>query len=328
MTMSTTMISEIWKQFDELKMDKNPEKEKNTNECRECDGTKTYNAERFLVCTKCGLIDETSISEEPEWNSGVNEDGTTYDACRVGMPSDTDLFSDKWGAGTVMSTKGCNYQWKRLGTINFHGSMNHQDRALYHAYNEIEEICKNKLKLPDVVTRNAKTMYRHFNEKKLTRGAIRKGIKANCVFYSCKIEGISLTTKEIAEPFEIPTRDMSRTSDMFKDIVDNFNKSSVKKSKSTKPIDVIYRLLNSFDTSETFTRDNYKKINDYCTHLLKCVQLMGKTPTSIASVIILKILGSQVSKHEVAENCNISLPTLVKIEKIVNKYLEECPINS
>jgi ribosomal protein L32 len=49
---------------------------------------------------------------------------------------------------------------------------------------------------------------------------------------------------------------------------------------------------------------------------------MGKTPTSIAAVIILKTLGEYTTKHEVCDKCGVSLPTLNKIETIMNKYLE------
>jgi hypothetical protein len=59
--------------------------------------------------------------------------------------------------------------------------------------------------------------------------------------------------------------------------------------------------------------------------LQSCVQLMGKTPTSVASVIILKVLKEFVTKGTVCQKCNISLPTLNKIEVLVNKYLENKP---
>jgi transcription initiation factor TFIIB len=48
---------------------------------------------------------------------------------------------------------------------------------------------------------------------------------------------------------------------------------------------------------------------------------MGKTPNSIASVVILMIL--KPTKKEVCQNCGISMPTLNKIESVVKNYLEE-----
>jgi transcription initiation factor TFIIIB Brf1 subunit/transcription initiation factor TFIIB len=319
-------IDDIWNQFDSLR--KQDTKVQKHIGCIECNGRQEITEEGFNVCVECGLVDEYNITDDAEWSSGINEDGSVHDASRCGMASATDLFSNKWGAGTIMNFSGCKSGTRtennRLSKINFHGSMNHKDRALFHAYNEFEEICKQKLGLSDVIIREAKIMYRKFNEEKLTRGAIRTGVKANCVFYACKINNISLTTKEIADAFEIPTKDMSRTTDMFKSNVSNKN---VKKTSHTKPLDVVYRLLDTFDMEEEEYKKMYGRVRDMCDHISKCVHLMGKTPTSIAAVIILKLIDSKnTSKKEVAEKCNISLPTLVKIEKITNKYLEKCPL--
>jgi len=320
-------IDDIWRQFDQLKAEETPNIQKVIG-CNECNGSQEVTSEGFYVCVECGLVDEYNITDDAEWTSGVNEDGSVHDSSRCGMASDTDLFSNKWGAGTVMNFSTCKDRYttetKRLNKINFHGSMNHRDRALFHAYNEFERICKENLGLPESIIREAKIMYRKFNEGKLTRGAIRTGVKANCVFYACKLNNIAMTTKEISDAFGIPTKDMSRTSDMFKSNTSNKN---VKKTSHTKALDVVYRLLSGFDIGEDEHKQLFGKIRIMCDHLSRCVQLMGKTPTSIATVVILKFMDTQkITKKEVAEKCNISLPTLVKIEKIVNKYLEDKPL--
>lgn len=53
-----------------------------------------------------------------------------------------------------------------------------------------------------------------------------------------------------------------------------------------------------------------------------CVELMSKTPNSVASAIIYIVLGSNITKSEVCEKCSVSIPTLNKIENIVKKHLE------
>jgi transcription initiation factor TFIIIB Brf1 subunit/transcription initiation factor TFIIB len=74
----------------------------------------------------------------------------------------------------------------KLATINMHSSMNHKDRALFHAYAEMDRIGKDILGLKENVMYLAKTKYKAFNEAVLTRGAVRNGIKANCVFQACR----------------------------------------------------------------------------------------------------------------------------------------------
>ena len=77
--------------------------------------------------------------------------------------------------------------------------MNHKDRSLFHAYKDIESAASGVLNLPSTVIRDAKVMYKKFNGEKLTRGAVRTGVKANCVFMACKLAKIPRTTREIAE---------------------------------------------------------------------------------------------------------------------------------
>ena len=212
---------------------------------------------------------------------------------------------------------------RRMARINFHSSMNHKDRSLFHAYKDIDEASMNKaLNLSDAVIKDAKVMYRKFNGAKLTRGAIRLGIKANCVLYACKLSNFPRTTKEVADAFGIPTKDISRTSNIFRETI----LSDVQKSNSTitRPIDVVHRLLNTFNISDRLLKVKCMKM---CKHLEECVPLMGKTPTSIASIVILIILGEKTNKPEICEKCGISMPTLNKIESLTKAYLEENPIS-
>jgi transcription initiation factor TFIIIB Brf1 subunit/transcription initiation factor TFIIB len=291
--------------------------------CTECTTIKIFGPEGFPTCPQCGIVDLNYIDDGPEWISSVAEDGTVNDSARCGMPQDLDLFSEAWGTGTIIATKGASYAMKRAAMINFHSSMNHRDRALFHAYNDIDRAAVQKLGLKDNVVRDAKVMWRKFTGDKLTRGAIRKGIKANCVMYACKLNKVSRTTKEIADAFDIPTKDISRTSQIFKDVVVGTKRDDSAGPKITTPHDVLHRLLNEFDIPEK--RSWRMKCLRMADDLQSCVQLMGKTPTSVASVIILKVLNEFVTKGIVCQKCNISLPTLNKIEVLVNKYLESKP---
>jgi len=189
--------------------------------------------------------------------------------------------------------------------------MNHKDRSLFHAYKDIDEACHT---LPDSVLKDAKMMYRKFNDEKLTRGAVRLGIKANCVLYACRLAQIPRTTKEIADMFGIQSKDVSRTTQIFKDNI----LGATKKNYVTKAFDVMQRLLNSF----TVTREERLKCNKMCTATEDCVDLMSKTPNSVASAIIYIVLGEKVSKSEMCDKCSVSIPTLNKIEAIIKKHLE------
>ena len=280
-----------------------------------CGGVKVFGFENLPTCTSCGIVDSMYIDDAPEWTSGVSEDGVSNDPSRCGnIIADPDLFSSAWGAGTVINTyKSSSYAMKRMARINFHSAMNHKDRALFHAYQDIERAV-DTLGLPASVIKNAKVLYKKFNTDTLTRGAVRTGIKANCVLFACKIENIPRTTKEIADAFSIPTKDISRTSNMIKETL--IGKTNT--SKITRPADVVSRLLNDFNKVDGRTR---MKCVNVCKSLENCVPLMSKTPNSIASAVILHVLGENTNRTEVCNKCNISAPTLLKIENIVKQHI-------
>ena len=323
-------IDQMWQEFDSFRGIKVvqegfvPKKSKGFNICK-CGFAKMTGPDNLPVCLECGLVESMYIDESPEWTSGVDENGVSSDPSRCGnLAVDQDLFSCHWGTGTVISTQyKSSYSMRRMARINFHSSMNHKDRSLFHAYKDIDEASMNKaLNLSDAVIKDAKVMYRKFNGAKLTRGAIRLGIKANCVLYACKLSNFPRTTKEVADAFGIPTKDISRTSNIFRETI----LSDVQKSNSTitRPIDVVHRLLNTFNISDRLLKVKCMKM---CKHLEECVPLMGKTPTSIASIVILIILGEKTNKPEICEKCGISMPTLNKIESLTKAYLEENPIS-
>ena len=307
------MLATIWSQVDTLLPKENEEKSVNMNFCRECSGVKVISPEGLPTCSDCGLVDSYFVDDTAEWTSGVTDDGKVNDPSRCGNPNaNPELFSQHWGKGTIISTQhGATYENKRMAKINFHMSMNHKDRSLFHAYKDIDEACHT---LPEVVLKDAKMFYRKFNDGKLTRGAVRLGIKANCVLYACRLAQHPRTTKEIADMFGIQSKDISRTTQMFKDTI----MGVTEKNYVTKAFDVMQRLLNSFDV----TREERLKCNKMCSKTEDCVDLMSKTPNSVASAIIYMVLSPKVTKAEMCDKCSVSVPTLNKIEAIIKKHLE------
>ena len=267
------------------------------------------------VCRDCGRVDDAYICEEPEWRSGG--DGETADPSRVGAPVNTDHFSAAWGQTTYMTVnRGASYSTRRLARINMHASMNHKDRALFHAYAELDRIGKGILGLTDAVMYSAKIKYKAFNEAVLTRGAVRNGIKANCVFQACREAGVSRTTQEIADAFGIPARDLSRTFDMYQEQVPETV------VHVTTPADLISRFFNEVRGIQESERGRIKmRIISKCRSLEDKVELMGRTPKAVACAVMVSVLkefSGASSRAELCKICDISLPTLSKIEALLN----------
>jgi hypothetical protein len=194
--------------------------------------------------------------------------------------------------------------------------MNHRDRALFHAYAELDRIGKGTLGLPENIMYAVKIKYKAFNEAVLTRGAVRNGIKANCVFQACREFGVARTTQEIADAFGIPARDLSRTFDMYQEQVPETV------VHVTTPADLVSRFFNEIKGIQESERGRIKmKIVAKCKTLEDKVELMGRTPKAIACAVmasLLKDVPGAPPRAELCKICDISLPTLSKIEAILN----------
>lgn len=311
-------VERAWSEFDIFR--NSPESDRvDTNSqffCEFCGGTKAFDGlgVDLPTCLECGRVDAVYVSEEPEWRSGGGDEA---DPSRVGAPINTDHFSEAWGRTTYMTvSKSASYSLKRLARINQHSTMNHRDRALFHAYGGLDHIGKNILNLPENVMYSAKIKYKAFNEAVLTRGAVRDGIKANCVFQACREFSVARTTQEIADAFKIPVRDISRTFDMYQEQVPETV------VHVTTPADLVSRFFNSVTGISESERGRIKmKIIAKCKTLEDKVELMGRTPKAIACAVMVSILKGvpgAPDRPALCKICDISVPTLAKIEAILN----------
>jgi transcription initiation factor TFIIB len=318
----------IWQQLDILRPREEFVQVKNDcqYQCKYCGSfDRRPNDDLIPTCWDCGVTDPDFISDEPEWRSGVDDDGTVSDPSRVGMPVDTELFSEAWGMGTKMEVgRFASAAVKRMAKISFHSSMNHKDRSLYHAYEDINKAAQT-LGLPQVIVRDAKILYRKFNAEKLTRGAVRVGIKANCILWACKLANVPRTTKQVADAFEIPTKDVSRTEDMFREVVEE-EKVTIN-GQITFPSDILGQFFNTLTVVPEREKGRVKmKMISMCKTIQKSTKLMGKTPKGTASAVmfvILNELGYKIEKQAICTLCEVSLPTLNKLEPIVRTELKK-----
>ena len=291
----------IWNQLDSLRP---PEEVVHEDEyiCK-CGGAKLFSTGELPVCGECGRTDSYYLSDEPEWTSGIDNDGNVSDPSRCGA-ADTPFYSTGWNMGTIIRNGD-----KKMAKIHFHMSMNHCDRALFHAYAEIERAGRDRLKCSDAVIDTAKLIYKEFTEKKLTRGDVRAGVKANCLFLACKKFGVPRTTKEVADAFGIETSDVGRTSNILKETVKSEG------SGITRPSDVVSRMFNLFQHPDKL------KIKMDTLRLLDRVEklpaLMGKTPSGVASAAVWVAAEGKLNKMEICQAAGVSLPTLNKIEALI-----------
>jgi transcription initiation factor TFIIB len=267
------------------------------------------------ACSKCGLVENTYLDEGAEWISSFDSFGVVADNARCPLAErNPELYSSSWGQSTAIKTNRMSaVSLKRMAKINFHQSMNHRDRSLYHAYADIDEKARD---IPENVRSMAKLYYMKFCEKELTRGNVRIGIRANCVLHACNAAGVPRTMKEIAELWRIDPKHMSRTAQRLRKAIETREKSI-----RADPRDVLQRVFTYFQ--DAMQVGDRRRMNDMCDALSGSVELQSRTPATIAAAVASIVLSERVDRVEIAEKCSVSLPTLIRMENSVKHHLEE-----
>lgn len=297
------------------------EKEKyKSNLCINCntDSLTTDFSQGIIVCISCGLIhEENLIDESPEWTSGIEDSISGKDPSRCGCPINPLL--EKSSLSTMIGKGGGSKFWL-LRKIHQQNSMDYDERARYHIF---EEIIKktDKAQLPESISFKAKYYYKLLSERHLSRGQKRKGLIACCILFACKACQVSRSVKEISNICDLEPKEINSASKIFShvmsDIITNDNCE-----KSTDSNDLISRFCNCLNLTHTEQHNVSKIVRNYNTKINDSGILIGKTPSAVTSGIVYFVLRNHnynVNKKSLCQNHNISIVTLNKIVQILDK---------
>ncbi len=278
--------------------------------CMYCGGKLTTNSDTDTVCTDCGVVDSSigRIDQGAEWSSCVTDEGVK-DGSRVGMAPNP--LYNTWGSGSkIGKTKGMTVQQKRMAKIDFHISSNHKDRALHQSYLDIQESCS-RLGISPSTIELAKAFYKRISTKGITRGVVRIGMKANCVYYACKRDNVPRTLHEIAGAFGVDPRDISRTSNKFRDCLDEEDTEE----RVTMASDMIPRLMNEIQPM-TQSRKIFEIVK-LCKRIERTTEFMGKVSGGVAGACIIYSL-KDVDIEKVKDATQVSKITLTKLKQKID----------
>ena len=278
--------------------------------CNHCGGKMIENFETDVVCSQCGIVDDSRgrIDQGAEWSSCVTDEGAK-DGSRVGMAANP-LYHE-WGNGSkIGKTKSMTIAQKRMAKIDFHLSSNHKDRALHQAYLDMQEACA-LLGISMNTVELAKAFYKRITAKGITRGVVRIGMKANCVYYACKKDGYPRTLHEIANAFGLDPRDISRTANKFRDCLDEEDTEE----RVTMASDMIPRLMNCVDPE--VRGKNLQSIILLCKRLERTQEFMGKVSGGVAGACIIYV-HKNADIEKVKDATGVSKITLTKLKNQID----------
>lgn len=303
------------------KKDDTPIKKKTINQCSSCDEyslfTDTQNG--HIVCLKCGNIESDQlIDESAEWSFGADEAASGgKDPSRCGMPT-SEFFPNSSNSTTISGGKN-NGLMKRL---QMQMAMDYVERSRYHLFVSIGKMCDN---LPSSILDTTKRLYLDMAKLKLSRGNIRKGLIACCIFYACKSHNSPRSVKEIACMCDIEPTIVNNAHKLFQDIMkDHYIAEYFKDSTEVND------LTSRFCSYLGLERKINAKITNRIHFMNKIIEeeslLIGKTPSAVTAACIFYVIEDLqlgISKKELSQKLSVSIVTINKILDILiqNKKL-------
>ena len=286
-----------------------------SNECKNCGSVlrDEHRADGDIVCRNCGCVTDSFIDLGAEWGSYANDDGSYTDNSRSDCFGSNPLFNNST-LGTSINTFGKNIFMARLAKQTLLSS---KDRAIFTASKNMDqknastEISKREMM-------RAKTMFKEFNKEVLTRGRIRQGVQAACVYVACRDAGVPRSIKQMSSAYNINPEDFNHGLKHIQAWCSK--KDAVITPSPDNPYDVL--LMTKLQSICNHDRSIVKKILPQTLDISKQVAdsgiFEGKTPIGVVAGIITHVISEiniNITKNTISEHTGVSQPTINKIVK-------------
>ena len=327
--MENINLDEIWSELLSIEKEKIPTKI--NMDCKNCG----ENSENFIkeikvgdvICPKCGVVQESHyISDEPEWNSYVEDGVMNSSNIRCGAPLD---YTNPYDSGNIFIPK---YMWSfhydsegvkrytNISKIAIRFAYSTKQRAFDEGKYSFERI-QSQLNLTDNVFNTAKLFWGIILKTDiLKRGGNRIGMKACCIFYACMSEKQQRSREDIAAAFDISGKnDFTKGEKIFREIFEKDAKYSWILYKNSENETMYSRYISQLGLPYK-TNKIMNLIKEQCKdHLLGIA-----TKSEIAGLLFYTIREIMELKHpnksEVAKIIGICNPTLNKVVEILKYF--------
>jgi transcription initiation factor TFIIB len=304
------ILWEIMTDFCELSLNK--DKKQKYVICK-CGSNRTIKEDSIYTCKDCYAILDNVIDTGAEWRyygEGDNRASKSGDPSRCGMPTN-DLLP-KSSLGTIVG-KGSR-DTKELHCVRKLQSwtiMPYDERKLIAVFEKYKNNTANE-GISKKVIHDANIFYKQVSSKKISRGDNSDGLIASCMYYSCILNKVPRSMKEIADIFDISISVLTKGNARFQLLMPmNFD--------ATGPEDFISRFGSQLNMSKTDIEKSIK----FAKFLDKNEITNDNSPTSTAAGIIsyyCNYVNLQISKKYIANICAVSDVTISKALKNINKY--------
>lgn len=313
-----------FEQNDQNNCEKETVSNKNIYECPYCHHHGLFVDDGILLCQKCnheygGLIDDNA-----EWRNYNYDDHRMTDPTRCGTYVNPLLVESSYG--TIIGYTKNNY-FNHLKQLNNWQSMPYHERSLKLVFDRLTQngfnsgLTLNIVEFSHKLFAEVSQRQNNAGETKLSRGDIRDGLIAACLFYACKEYEVSRSPQEIGKICGVCTSDVTRGINLFYDLMKNSNIINLNKY-ITKYSDFIERYCNNLGIDSKTTNeiialgekvDNFKILTKNTPQAMAC--------GCIFFVVTMHKMG--ITKTNIAEKCGISVPTITKSYERLKPYTQK-----
>ena len=286
--------------------------------CIYCNTDGMFKGDLGFQCVNCGYVGDKIIDLGAEWRYyGVN-DTRRHNPTRTGNVINPLL--PKSSMGTFIGGS----RYSHIQRIHTWTSMPSNERSLWIIYKKINRLLQNS-DVANKIIDESKFYYKKIteNDKKLkgilTRGSIRQGLIAACVYISCKKNGVPKHSKDIAELCNIDENLVTKGLKKFVEI-EKRKKLNIN-NKQTKPKEFVNIYCNKLN----LPADIKRLCLILCERTIKLGILKNNTPPSVAGGIVYLLITKlklDVSKVALINIIKISEVTLNKTFKKLSNYTD------
>jgi len=290
--------------------------------CSECLSNELIKEDGYLLCHNCGLILREILSKDAEWTNYSNEVNNS----RCG-PSQNEINPYSEQLSTFVSkgsksfiTKNGKYISSDISRLHIQQNYNGKQKSFDTVQNVFDNIDFGYTN--NVITTCKKLWSEIMKTNKIVRSGPRKGLIANCVYYSCVINNYSKSISEICNDINITNKDFNKGNKIFMALFKDtewyprfFKESNV---------ETFFNRYCSILSEDNIIKDSFimsrKCIQNY--ENFKHLFISFTVKTSIIGILYYTCINENImiSKSYISNKFEICIPTIMKV---INKINEE-----
>ena len=279
--------------------------------CTNCNSTSEFIvACGFVTCSECGTVQDTVIDNSAEWRCFATEGVFDTSAVRCGAAT----LSDSVLTTTIVGGS------RRLQQVHKWNTVSTKDRNVFQITKEFNVI-GTEFHFQKPVIHSAinlyEKLYSGMNAQNygVKRCSIRQGLKAACLFYACKQNGVGRERKEIGGIFGLSVQNVTRGCNTFVNVLG----SDFLEVKPFETDDFCSRFCSFLDLSFD-ARECVERLIAFVVGLSAFKDVSPSIVVCVCISVVCEVLKLSISKKLISTKCGCSTGNICKYTRLLEPY--------